>query len=68
MPAMSCLSIALPPAPGRGGGAQAAAQQPELVTVEAIVDTIDVMASLQKPKKVRKGGSSAGGRAGDAEL
>lgn len=52
MPAMSCLSVTLPPTAGRSGGAQHAAQQPELVTVEAIVDTIDVMASLQKPKKV----------------
>ncbi len=62
MPAMSCLSITLPPAPGRGAGARPAPeQQPELVTVEAIVDSIEVMASLQKPKKVR--GTHLGGPA-----
>ncbi|KAL4421833.1 hypothetical protein ABPG77_001622 [Micractinium sp. CCAP 211/92] len=58
MPAMSCLSITLPPAAGRGAGPRTAPeQQPELVTVEAIVDSIEVMASLQKPKKVTFVGS-----------
>ena len=56
MPAMRALSIALPPPPtsGRGGAVAAPAfQQPELVTIDGIVDSIEVMSSLQKPKKVR---------------
>lgn len=58
---MAALTVALPPLPtdkatgakGGGAGAGSAPQQPDLVTIEGIVDTIEVMASLQKPKKVR---------------
>lgn len=77
MPAMTALTVALPPLPsadnkkGGGGGAHGgAAAQPELVTIEGIVDTIEVMTSLQKPKKVRLGGRSVpllGGSAAAAQ-
>ncbi|PSC70468.1 serine threonine-kinase ATR isoform X1 [Micractinium conductrix] len=63
MPAMRALSIALPPPPtsGRGGAVAAPAfQQPELVTIDGIVDSIEVMSSLQKPKKVTLIGSDGG--------
>jgi hypothetical protein len=57
MPAMSCLTVPLPPPPSTGGdhgkGGAQHAQQHELVTIEGIVDTIEVMTSLQKPKKAR---------------
>jgi hypothetical protein len=66
MPAMSCLSVALPPSgpaerEGRRGGGAASPRPPpqELVTVEGLVDSIEVMHSLQRPKKVRPGQDEA---------
>lgn len=55
MPAMSVLAVALPPLASDAGGAGAGSgqQAAELVTIEGIVDQIEVMASLMKPKKVR---------------
>jgi hypothetical protein len=50
MPVSSVLSVALPL--GGVGGAEHR-PLPELVTIEGIKDEIDIMASLQKPKKVR---------------
>ncbi|KAI3426356.1 hypothetical protein D9Q98_008728 [Chlorella vulgaris] len=65
MPAMSALTVTLPASPptdAKGGGNQRSAASPrssqqELVTIEGMVDQIEVMHSLQKPKKVTLIGS-----------
>jgi hypothetical protein len=58
---MSALTVTLPappPTDAKGGGNQRSAASPrssqqELVTIEGMVDQIEVMHSLQKPKKVK---------------
>ena len=64
MPAMSALTVTMPPVPAGGAdkgagargagavGAPATSASSELVTIADVVDTIEVMSSLQKPKKV----------------
>jgi hypothetical protein len=49
---MNCLTVVLPELDSKGKGKAAPAASSEMITISGIVDEVEIMSSLQKPKKV----------------